>query len=130
MYSSLLHHYNTIAVINCINLHTCILYHAVDLNGSGRMDFDNSIREVVIQASDTRDDYSVSIPITRDTINEASEGFMIVISANEAKSNPEDIKNLRHQDNGEVTLAVINDDDSKLYNICDASLLKISSCIY
>ena len=77
------------------------------------MDFDNTIREVVLQASSTIDDYSVSIPITNDTINEASEGFMIVMRANEVKSNPEDIKNLQYQDNG-VTLGVIDDDDRKI----------------
>ena len=77
------------------------------------MDFDNTIREVVLQASSTRDDYSVSIPITKDTINEASEGFMIVMRANAVKSNLEDVQNLQYQDNG-VTLGVIDDDDRKI----------------
>lgn len=65
---------------------------------------------MVLKASITRDDYTVSIPVTRDDINEAKEGFMIVMRANEEKSSPEDVKNLQYRDNG-VTLGIIDDDD-------------------
>lgn len=72
--------------------------------------------EVILKAGDTSDDYTVSIPITRDDINEANEGFMIVMRPNEEKSNAEDIKNLEYRDNG-ITLGVIADDDSEYINI-------------
>lgn len=93
--------------------HVIIIYKkrtAVEVDG--RQDFNNTILEVILEAGDTSDDYTRSIPITRDEINEANEGFMIVMRANEEKSNPEDIKNLEFQDNG-VTLGVITDDDSE-----------------
>lgn len=76
----------------------------------GRKDFNNTTLELVLKAGITRDDYTVSIPVTRDNINEAQEGFMIVMRVNEGKSNVEDVKNLQYRDNG-VTLGIIDDDD-------------------
>lgn len=76
----------------------------------GRKDFNNTTLELVLKAGITRDDYTVSIPVTRDDINEAQEGFMIVMRANEEKSSVEDVKNLQYRDNG-VTLGIIDDDD-------------------
>ena len=88
------------------------VYSIDELNG--RRDFDNTIREVIIRATNTRDDYTAVIPITLDLINEADEGFMVVMRANEVRSNAEDIQNLNYTGNG-VTLAVIRDDDRKCY---------------
>ena len=66
---------------------------------------------MVLKASNTRDDYSVSIPIVSDSINEADEGFMLVMTVNEARSsiNMNQVTFL----GGGVALAKIKDDDCK-----------------
>lgn len=79
---------------------------------NGRSDFNDSAIQIVLNAGVTSDDYSVSIPITRDSFNEASEGFMIVMRADETLSNVADLNNIFYQDNG-VALGVIDDDDRK-----------------
>lgn len=87
---------------------------AVELDG--RKDFDNTVLEVVIKAGNSRIMESVNINITRDEINEAKEGFMIVMRANEEKSSVEDVKNLQFRDDG-ATLGIIDDDDREYINI-------------
>ena len=66
---------------------------------------------MLLTASDTRDDYTVAIPIVPDSINEADEGFMLVMTVNEARSsiNMDEIAFL----GGGVALAKIKDDDCK-----------------
>ena len=88
-----------------------LLYYADEVNG--RMDFNNTVQELVLSAGLTSDDYIVSIPITRDSFNEASEGFMIVMRPDESRSNPADVANIVYQ-NGGVALGVIDDDDREL----------------
>ena len=79
---------------------------------NGKRDFDNTIRTVVVPAGDGVVDQQVLIPIINDRINEANEGFLLVVRANEARSNPSDLANVRYKDEG-VTLLRITDDDRK-----------------
>ena len=79
------------------------------------MDFDNSVRQLILSAGISSDDYTISIPVTRDSFNEASEGFMIVMRPDNERSNPVDVANINFQNNG-VALGVIDDDDRKLYD--------------
>ena len=97
----------------CVNVtgSDLIYYSAVDVNG--RMDFDNSVQTLILEASITSDDYMITIPVTKDSINEESEGFMIVMRPDEGRSNPEDVARLTYQNNG-VALGVIDDDDREL----------------
>ena len=90
---------------------------------NGRRDFDNTIREVIVRATTTRDDYTAVIPITLDLINEADEGFMVVMRANEDRSNAEDIQNLNYTRG--VTLAVIRDDDREFYMYATCAITDI-----
>ena len=79
---------------------------------NGKRDFDNTIRTVVVPAGDGVVDQQVLIPIIDDRINEANEGLLLVVRANEARSNPSDLANVRYKDEG-VTLLRITDDDRK-----------------
>lgn len=90
---------------------------------NGRRDFDNTIREVIVRATTTRDDYTAVIPITLDLINEADEGFMVVMRVNEDRSNAEDIQNLNYTRG--VTLAVIRDDDREFYMYATCAITDI-----
>ena len=77
---------------------------------NGRNDFDNTTQEVVVSSGTATVDHSVSILINNDLINEADEGFLVVVRANEDKSDPQDVAELEYVGNG-VTLAIISDDD-------------------
>ena len=61
-------------------------------------------------------DQIVTIPIIDDRINEANEGFLLIVRANEARNNPSDLVNVRYIDEG-VTLLRITDNDSELPSI-------------
>lgn len=95
---------------------------------NGKRDFDNTIQEVIIRPTNSRDDYTAIIPITLDTINEADEGFMVVMRANEVRSNAGDVENLEFLGNG-VTLAVIRDDDRKCCVYSTAYAQEIHMCL-
>ena len=69
-----------------------------------------------MQPGGTTVDQTVQIPIMDDRINEANEGFLLIVRADEIHSDPLDIANLGYMDEG-VTLLRITDDDSKIYTI-------------
>lgn len=97
---------------------------------NGRKDFNNTIQEVVVSSGIATLDYSVSIPINNDFINEADEGFMVVVRANEDKSDPQDIADLEYVGMG-VTLAIITDDDGMLtFRVVCSGLLCVCSLSY
>ena len=52
----------------------------------------------------------VRIDIFDDTINEADEGFLIVVRIDPAASNPEDIPNVALNRNGVALVTILNDD--------------------
>lgn len=79
---------------------------------NGRQDFDNTVQELIIPAGRETLDISVTILINDDQINEAREGFMVVVRANEAQNSPQDISRLQYLNEG-VMLAYIVDDDGK-----------------
>ena len=95
----------------------------------GRIDFDDTVQQLVIKASITSDDYTISIPITTDAINEASEGFMIVMRPDEARSNPEDVAKLTLSNNG-VALGVIDDDDRESLYIARVECFPLLGRLY
>ena len=69
------------------------------------------MRTLVIPAGNDIIDRKVLIPIIDDRINEANEGFMLVVRANEVLSDPQDLANVNYMDEG-VTILRITDDDS------------------
>ena len=60
-------------------------------------------------------DQQVLVPIIDDRINEANEGLLLIVRANEARNNPSDIANVRYKDEG-VTLLRITDDDRESFD--------------
>ena len=98
--------------LDCLVYHidlTFVLLHIDEENG--QQDFDNTTRTVVIPAGGDTIDNTVTIPIIDDRINEATEGFLLIIRANRVNNNPSDLANLKYMDEG-VTLLRITDDDS------------------
>jgi hypothetical protein len=81
---------------------------------NGRQDFDNTVRTLVVPAGRESIDQTISIPIVRDRINEAVEGFMLIVRANEALSNPSDLAKLNLINDG-VCLLRITDDDTIIF---------------
>ena len=69
------------------------------------------MRTLVIPAGNDIIDRKVLIPIIDDRINEANEGFMLVVRANEELSDPQDLANVDYMDEG-VSILRITDDDS------------------
>ena len=96
-------------VLNC-NLRLQFFIYIAETNG--RRDFDSSERTIVIPPGGNTIDQNVLIPIIDDRINEANEGFLLIVRANEAGNNLLDLANLEYMDEG-VTLLRITDDDSK-----------------
>ena len=73
-------------------------------------DFDGASQTVVVSPSDTAS-INVGIPLNDDGINEAAEGFILIMEVVTATTN--DAINLQIGRN--VSLGTINDDDSKHY---------------
>ena len=87
-------------------MYYCILY-AVDENG--RQDFTRAVKTVVFPPSEINTDQLVFITFNNDDINEASEGFFIVMTVSESNVE-EDVEFLP---DGSVTLIRIDDDDGQ-----------------
>ena len=88
------------------NMHTHA--HAVEAD---RNDFDNSIKTITFEPSVSPQQQTVTIDLVNDEINEAQEGFYLVISVTEISSADE--PNLILERNG-VALVRITDNDGKL----------------
>ena len=78
---------------------------------NGRQDYDNTVQTLTVPAGSESIDQTISIPIVKDRINEAIEGLMLIVRANETLSNPSDLANLILINEG-VCLLRITDDDS------------------
>lgn len=87
----------------------------------GKQDFVNAIQSITFQPSTSSEDREVFIDFVDDEINEAIEGFFVIVSVNQSAIDPEaneDIVIARS-----VALLYINDDDRKSH--IDSLLLLI-----
>ena len=89
------------------------LFPLVDESGvNGRRDFDNmTIKIVFTPGGDTS--IPVYFPVLDDAVDEAQEGFIIVLDADEPLTMRSEVAFTRSL---RTTLARINDDDRKQYN--------------
>ena len=91
---------------------TIIYLSAVEDEPGGRQDFPRRAQRVTIPASpNLRDDFTASIPITNDGINEAQEGFLILVETSEETSVSAEAPVINYGNNG-LTIGFIEDDDS------------------
>jgi hypothetical protein len=82
-----------------------------DSSLGGRRDFPRMVQEITIPASQNlRDDFTASIPITNDGINEALEGFLILVETSEATSVNTEAPVIIYRNDG-LTIGLIVDDD-------------------
>ena len=91
-------------------------FHVLFLDDDLRKDFDNSTHRLTISQSSSYQDVEIFIPLVDDDVNEATEGFLLVIGIDELASDPRDVENSEMIRNG-VTLAVITDNDGKCANL-------------
>ena len=86
---------------------------AVDSSLGGRRDFPRMAQEITIPAADNlRDDFTASIPITNDNINEALEGFLILVETSEDTSTNTEAPIIIYRNDG-LTIGLIVDDDGQ-----------------
>jgi len=81
-----------------------------------RQDFENSTYRLTISPSTNNQDREIFIPLVDDDVNEATEGFLLVIRIDEGASDPRDIENAEVIRNG-VALVIITDNDGKHANL-------------
>ena len=74
------------------------------------MDFNNTVQRITFASSTTSETVDVTIDFFDDAINEANEGFLVVVRVDPAASNPQDISNVAFERNG-VAIVIILDDD-------------------
>ena len=104
-------------LIRCHNhvlfAYECLCIAAVDAE---RRDFSNVIQMVTFPPSSTEELRNLNITVFDDLINEATEGYLLMLEVVEAMSDPQDIENLQFV-NGGTSLIVILDNDGKLYMV-------------
>ena len=88
----------------------CLLLSAVNYT-TGRIDFDNTPRTITLPTGVLRSDTRVFIPIVDDAINEAVEGFAVVMELVDLSL--AEFVDLKTRN---VTLGKILDNDSKPHN--------------
>ena len=74
------------------------------------MDFNNTVQRVTFAPSTSSETVDVTIDFFDDAINEADEGFLIVVRVDPAASNPQDISNVALDRNGVALVTIHNDD--------------------
>ena len=100
---------------------TCYVYIAVQLKdlGSnflyavdpqGRKDFNNTVQRITFSLSTSSEMMVVRIDIFDDAINEADEGFLIVVGVDPAASNQQEVSNVTLDRNGVALVTILNDD--------------------
>ena len=74
----------------------------------GQKDFNNTVQMITFHpnAAET----NVAIDIFDDAINEADEGFLIVVRVDPDASNPQDVSNVTLDQNGVALVTILNDD--------------------
>ena len=82
------------------------------------------VQEVTIPASQNlRDDFTASIPITNDGINEALEGFLILVETSEATSVNTEAPVIIYRNDGLTIGLIVDDDGQSTHNTCSHTLL-------
>ena len=76
----------------------------------GRKDFNNTVQEITFSLSTSFETMAVKIDIFDDAINEADEGFLIVVRVDPDASNPQDVPNVALDRNGVALVTILNDD--------------------
>jgi len=82
--------------------------HAVE--PQGRMDFNKTAQRVVFALNTSPETVNVMIDFFDDAINEADEGFLIVLRVDAAASNLQDISDVILERNGVSLVTILNDD--------------------
>ena len=82
--------------------------YAVELQG--RMDFNNTVQRVTFAASTSSETMAVRIDFFDDAVNEADEGFLIVLRVDPAASNQQEVSNVTLVRNGVALVTILNDD--------------------
>ena len=87
---------------------------------TGRVDFNDSVHCITIPAGRKVDDIRVCIPITDDDIDEADEGFVVLVEVdfNDSRAQSVDLSSRN------ATLARIDDNDGK----CDEFMYEMQEC--
>ena len=79
---------------------------------SERQDFSNVIQMVTFQPSSTEALQTLDITVFDDSINEATEGYLLMVDVIADMSDPRDVANFQLV-NGGISLVVVTDDDGK-----------------
>ena len=74
------------------------------------MDFNNTVQRVTFAASTSSEIMDVTIDFFDDAINEADEGFLIVVRVDPAASNLQDVSIVTLDRNGVALVNIHNDD--------------------
>ena len=76
-------------------------------------------QEITIPASpNIRDDFTASIPITNDNINEALEGFLILVETSEATSDNAEAPLIIYRNDGLTIGLIVDDDGQSTLHVC------------
>ena len=76
----------------------------------GRMDFNNTVQRVTFAASTSSETLAVRIDFFDDAVNEADEGFLIVLRVDPAASSLQEVLNVTLDQNGVALVTILNDD--------------------
>ena len=76
----------------------------------GRMDFNNTVQRVTFAASTSSETTAVRIDFFDDAVNEADEGFLIVLRVDPAASSLQEVLNVTLDQNGVALVTILNDD--------------------
>ena len=106
------------------------MFTAVDRSSGGRRDFPRMVQEITIPAaSNLRDDFTASIPITNDNINEALEGFLILVETSQDTSTNTEAPIIIYRNDGLTIGLIVDDDGQSTPHVCShaCSSLVLSS---
>ena len=81
---------------------------------SERQDFSNEIKTVTFPPSSTEVLQTLNITVFDDSINEATEGYLLMLVVDESMSDPQDVASLQLV-NGGTSLIIVLDNDGKSY---------------
>ena len=79
---------------------------------SERQDFSNMIQMVTFPPSSIEELQTLDITVFDDSINEATEGYLLMVDVIADMSDPRDVANFQLV-NGGISLVVVTDDDGK-----------------
>ena len=107
-----------------------VMLTAVDSSLGGRRDFPRMAQEITIPAAaNIREDFTASIPITNDNINEALEGFLLLVETSEDTSTNTEAPIIVYRNDGLTIGLIVDDDGQSTPHVCShaCSLLVLTS---